>query len=99
MDFNQTNGINEVRTHKTGAPDVIQSSDGRLTLSVTIQIKRRGGRKQITLPNGEAAKPRPWETAATSLQLALARRHRWLAMLESGEAKSLKEIAALGRGS
>ena len=38
MDFNQTNGINEVRTHKTGAPDVIQSSDGRLTLSVPIQI-------------------------------------------------------------
>ena len=28
------------------------------------------------------------------LQLALARGHRWLAMLESGEAKSLKEIAA-----
>lgn len=85
--------MNEVRIHKTGAPDVIQSSDGRLTLSVPIQIKRRGGRKQVTLPNGEAAKPRPWDTAATPLQLALARGHRWLAMLESGEVKSLKEIA------
>jgi hypothetical protein len=31
--------------------------------------------------------------APTPLQLALARGHRWLAMLESGEAKSLKEIA------
>lgn len=30
--------------------------------------------------------------APTSIQLALARGHRWLAMLESGEAKSLKEI-------
>ena len=29
----------------------------------------------------------------TPLQLALARGHRWLAMLESGEAKSMKEIA------
>ncbi len=29
----------------------------------------------------------------TTIQLALARGHRWLAMLESGEAKSLKEIA------
>ena len=28
------------------------------------------------------------------MQLALARGHRWLAMLGSGEAKSLKEIAA-----
>ena len=36
---------------------------------------------------------RPWDVAPTSLQLALARGHRWLAMLESGEAKSLKEIA------
>jgi hypothetical protein len=29
----------------------------------------------------------------TPLQIALARGHRWLAMLESGEAKSMKEIA------
>ena len=87
--------MNEVRIHKTGEPDVIQSSDGRLTLSVPIQFKRRAGRKQVTLPSGEPAKPRPWDTAATALQLALARGHRWLAMLESGEAKSLREIAAL----
>jgi len=87
--------MNEVRIHKTGVPEVVQSSDGRLTLSVPIQFKRRAGRKQVTLPNGEAGKPRPWDTAATALQLALARGHRWLAMLESGEAKSLKEIATL----
>ena len=87
--------MNEVRIHKTGAPEVIQSSDGRLTLSVPIQFKRRAGRKQVTLPNGELGKPRPWDTAATALQLALARGHRWLAMLESGEAISLREIAAL----
>lgn len=36
---------------------------------------------------------RPWGVTPTPLQLALARGHRWLAMLESGEAKSLKEIA------
>ena len=87
--------MNEVRIHKTGAPEVIQSSDGRLTLSVPIQFKRRAGRKQVTLPNGETGKPRPWDTAATALQLALARGHRWLRMLESGDAKSLREIAAL----
>ena len=33
--------------------------------------------------------------AATPLQLALARGHRWLAMLESGKVKNLTEIAAL----
>ncbi|AHB77282.1 hypothetical protein [Pandoraea pnomenusa] len=86
--------MSEIRIQKTGEPGVIAASDGRLTLSVPIEIKRRSGRKLVTLPTGETAKARPWDTAATPLQLALARGHRWLAMLESGEAKSLKEIAA-----
>jgi hypothetical protein len=59
-----------------------------------IRIKRRGGRKLVTLPNGEALPARPWDTAPTALQLALARGHRWLALLTSGEVKSLREIAA-----
>ena len=87
--------MSEIRIQKTGEPDVIEASDGRLTLSVPIQIKRRSGSKLVTLPNGETDKARPWDTAATPLQLALARGHRWLAMLESGEVKSLKEIATL----
>lgn len=58
-----------------------------------IQIKRRSSRKLVTLPNGETAPVRPRDVAPTSIQLALARGHRWLATLESGEAKSLKEIA------
>ena len=49
----------------------------------------------VTLPNGEVAAPRPWDVAATPLQMALVRGHRWLSMLESGEVKSLREIAEL----
>jgi hypothetical protein len=37
--------------------------------------------------------PRPWDGEPTPLKLALARAHRWLAMLESREVKSLREIA------
>ena len=87
--------MSEIRIQKTGESAVIEASDGRLTLSVPIQFNRRSGRKLVTLPNGEATTARPWDTAATPLQLALARGHRWLAMLESGEVKSLKEIATL----
>ncbi len=82
-----------VHIQKTGAPEICQLSDGRLTLSVPIQFKRRSGRKQVTLPNGEPGKPRPWDMAATPLQLALVRGHRWLAMLESGKVKTMTEIA------
>lgn len=78
----------------TGKADVVEASDGRLTLTVPIRIKRRSGRKLVTLPNGETLQPRAWDTAPTPLQLALARGHRWLAMLERGEVASLKEIAA-----
>ncbi|MEY6432253.1 LacI family transcriptional regulator [Thioalkalicoccus limnaeus] len=86
--------MSDIRIQKTGEPDILQTSDGRLTLSVPIQIKRRSGRKLVTLPNGEAAPVRPWDRTPTPLQLALARGHRWLAMLESREATPLKEIAA-----
>lgn len=85
--------MNELRIQRTGAPEVIQTSDGRLTLSVPIQFKRRSGRKQVTLPNGEPGKPRPWDTTSTPLQQALARGHRWLRMLDSGECKNLTEVA------
>ncbi|MFN3714712.1 MAG: LacI family transcriptional regulator [Alcanivoracaceae bacterium] len=54
--------MSDIRIQKTGEPGILQTSDGRLPLSVPIQIKRRSG-------------------------------HRWLVLLESGEARSLKEIA------
>ena len=85
--------MSELSIHKTGAPGILQASDGRLTLSVPIQIKRRSGRKLVTLPTGETVPARHWDMAPTPLQLALARGHRWLAMLECGDAKSLTEIA------
>lgn len=85
--------MNEILIDKTGQPEVITASDGSLTIAVPIRIKRRGSRKAVTLPDGSAVQPRPWDDTPTPIQLALARGHRWLAMLESGEAKSLKEIA------
>ena len=86
--------MSSLHIHKNGTAEVIESSDGRLTLSVPIQFKRRAGRKLITLPSGEAGEPRPWGIAPTALQLALAKGHRWLALLESGKVSSLREIAA-----
>jgi hypothetical protein len=59
--------MSDIRIHRNGAPDVIASSDGRLTLSVPIQIQRCSGRKLVTLPNGETAKARPCDTATTPL--------------------------------
>ena len=78
---------------RVGQAEVITASDGSLTVTVPIQIKRRGLRKTVTLPDGDGLQYRPWNTEPTPLQLALARGHQWLAMLESGEVSSMKEIA------
>jgi len=64
-----------------------------LTVTVPIRIKRRGLRKTVTLPDGGSLHYRPWDSSPTPLQLALARGHRLLAMLESSETTSMKEIA------
>ena len=78
------------RINKIGPPLVAPASDGRLTISVPIQIQRRSGRKVVILPSGAE---RPRDGDPTPLQLALARGHRWLARLESGQVNSLRELA------
>jgi hypothetical protein len=84
--------VSEIRLDRTGQSAVVTASDGGLTVTVPIRIKRRGLRKTVTLPNG-GVEPRLWDAMPTPFQLALARGHRWLGMLESGEASSMKEIA------
>jgi len=84
--------MTEILIDRTGQSEVIAASDGSLTVTVTIRIKRRGLRKAVTLPDGDV-ELRPWDATPTPLQLALARGHRWLAMLESGEVGSMEEIA------
>ena len=80
--------MNEININRMGVTDIIPSSDGRLTLIIPIKIRRRGSNKVITLPNGETGKPqKPLEP--TPMQLALARGYRWLAMLESGEVRTM----------
>jgi hypothetical protein len=63
-----------------------------LTIRIPIQLQRRGGRELIMTPEGVAAptpKPRPDET----LIKALVRAHRWRRRIESGQAKSISDLA------
>lgn len=87
--------MSELLIQPTGQPGRILRGDGGMTLSIPIQIKRRSGRKQITLPSGVPIKPATQVPPPTTLQSALARGYRWLKMLESGEVTSLKAIATL----
>lgn len=85
----------KIEMTSAGSPKVIEASDGGMSISLPIKLKRRSGRQLITLPDGTQHEPRPWDTEPTPLQLALARGHRWLQMLTSGKASSLRQIADL----
>ena len=78
---------------QTGQPAMSKDADGSVTISIPINIKRRSGRTIMRSPGGVTANPNRVDQDTTPLQLALARGHRWLRMLEEGKAKSLREIA------
>ena len=60
-----------------------------LTLHVPFRVVKRGGRKEMQLPEG-AGQPRRTDN---TLVKALARAFRWKRMLESGEFSSISELA------
>jgi hypothetical protein len=63
-----------------------------LTIRIPMRLQRRGGRKLIMTPEGAPAqspKPRRDET----LVKALVRAHRWRRRIESGQAKSITDLA------
>ncbi|PQO24015.1 hypothetical protein C2I36_05310 [Rhodobacteraceae bacterium WD3A24] len=60
-----------------------------VTLQVPFRVVKRGGRKEMQLPDG-AAQPKRTDN---SLVKALARAFRWKRMLESGEFATIAELA------
>ena len=63
-----------------------------LTIRIPMRLQRRGGRKLIMTPEGVSApvrKPRRDET----LVKTLVRAHRWRRKIESGQARSVTDLA------
>lgn len=69
-------------TRATSIPDT-------MTIHVPFRVVKRGGRKEMVLPEGAAQARMPDNT----LVKALARAFRWKRMLESGEFASISELA------
>lgn len=61
-----------------------------LTLHVPLRLARRGGKKEMILPEGS---PAPRARIDSTLVKALARAFRWKRMLESGEFATIAELA------
>jgi hypothetical protein len=63
-----------------------------LTIRIPMRLQRRGGRKLIMTPEGVAA-PAPKPRRDDTLIKALVRAHRWRRRIESGQAKSITDLA------
>ena len=63
-----------------------------LTIRIPMRLQRRGGRKLIMTPEGAAA-PTPKPRRDETLVKALVRAHRWRRRIESGQAKSMTDLA------
>ena len=69
---------------------VERDAPGILVIRVPMNFRKRGGRKEVVLPQGVQSV----EDTASSLQLAIARAFCWQRMLDSGEVESLSALAS-----
>jgi len=76
-----------------GQAHEVVASDGSVVLNVPITLRQRSGRRVVAIGGSGCESGNRTRTGATPLQLALARGHRWLGMVEAGEVSSLREIA------
>jgi hypothetical protein len=63
-----------------------------LTIHLPIRLRRRGRRKLIMTPEGSGA-PTPKPSRDETLIKALVRAHRWRRRVESGQARSITDLA------
>jgi hypothetical protein len=63
-----------------------------LTIRIPMRLQRRGGRKLIMTPEG-AAIPTPKPRRDETLVKALVSAHRWRRRIESGQARSITDLA------
>jgi len=70
--------------------------DGKMVIVIPMQFKRRGGRKEIIVPRGaKAPTPAVADNPAVQkpLAVAVARAHRWQALLDQGRYKNMSDLA------
>jgi len=72
---------------------LMRASDGSITISIPMQIRKYSGRTQVIMPKSINYADFKETAELTILQAALARARRWQTMLDSGKHKSLREIS------
>ena len=72
---------------------LMRASDGSITISIPMQIRKYSGRTQVIMPKSINYGDFKEKAELTILQAALARARHWQRLLDSGKHKSLREIS------
>lgn len=73
---------------------IVTSDLDTITVTVPLTFARRGGRKQIVLPDGASPWVPPRARIDNTMIKAIARGFRWRKLLETGVHATLEDIAA-----
>jgi hypothetical protein len=77
---------------EVGTPTLVAEGN-HLVVRIPLQFKRRGGRKEIIVPDGMISNHDAPPPTNKPLALAVARAHRWRELLESGRYTTIRELA------
>ena len=71
-----------------------RDKQGRLIIHIPMNLKKRGGRKEIVLPHNSLDNDQPKHSSINKpLAIAVALGHRWLELMTNGQYNSVSELA------
>jgi hypothetical protein len=71
----------------------LQNEDHGIVVNVPLKLKKRGGRKEVILPQAFASDSPMRPSHQEALVIAIARAHRWQKLLDEGKFKSVSDLA------
>ncbi len=71
----------------------VQHDDDGIVINVPLTLKKRGGRKEVILPQAFASDNRMRPSHQEALVIAVARAHRWQKLLDEGKFESISDLA------
>jgi hypothetical protein len=71
----------------------VRSNDQGIVVNVPLRLKKRGGRKEVILPQAFASDTPMYQSHQEALVIALARVHKWQKLLDEGKFASISDLA------
>lgn len=71
----------------------LQNDSQGIMVNVPLKLKKRGGRKEVILPEAFASESPMRPAHQETLVIAIARAHRWQRLLDEGKFESVSDLA------